>query len=138
MTKQKQVIVGAGAVVFHQDAVLLVKRATSPYIHQWTIPGGKIQFGETLKQAAEREIREETGIIIEAGEPIFTFEIIQDRTDQPLHYIVVDLDAHYVSGVPKANDDAAKAAWVSPEEFKKITVNQTTLALLKTKYNFPA
>ena len=137
MHKENQIKLGVGAVVIHQGQVLLVKRKTPPYAGQWAIPGGKVQFGESLKAAAEREILEETGIIIQAGEPIFSFEIIEQDQDGPsLHYVVVDLEAHYESGEPLANDDAAEAAWFDATSIQKIDLNPITQKLLASKYNF--
>ena len=130
---------GVGAVVFRNDAVLLIQRKSPPYQNQWCIPGGKIRLGETLKQAAEREILEETGVIICAGEPVYSFEVIDtDKNgDIRYHYIVVDLIADYVSGEPVGKDDALNAAWIDRQEFKKIDVNNTTRVLLKDKFQFP-
>ncbi len=135
-TKTPQV--GVGAVVFHQNQILLIKRGQPPNVNQWTIPGGRIEMGETLQQAAEREILEETGIIIKAGDPVFAFDLIQhddDNQDQ-LHYVIIDLAAKYLSGKPVANDDATEARWVSASELSELAVNETTLRLLKNHYEF--
>jgi ADP-ribose pyrophosphatase len=130
--------VGVGAVVFHQNRVLLIKRGQAPNKNQWAIPGGRIQLGETLQQAAEREILEETGIRIKAGKPVFSFDLIQHDDEQQCqwHYVVVDLDAEYLSGDPVAGDDAVEARWVSADELTELPVNETTLQLLKNHYQF--
>lgn len=130
--------VGVGAIVFHQNRVLLIKRGQAPNAGQWAIPGGRLKLGETLQQAAEREILEETGIHIKAGEPVFAFDLLQhDAHDQcQRHYVVVDLAAEYLSGEPTAGDDAAEARWVSAGELRELPVNETTLQLLKTRYQF--
>lgn len=129
---------GVGAIVFHQNRVLLVKRGQAPNAGQWAIPGGRIRLGETLQQAAEREILEETGVHIKAGEPVFAFDVIQqnEQADCQLHYVVVDLAAEYISGEPVAGDDAAEARWISAAELGSLQVNQITLQLLKSRYQF--
>jgi ADP-ribose pyrophosphatase len=137
MTEQKQARLGVGAVVIHQGQVLLVKRKTPPYAGQWAIPGGKVHYGESLKAAAEREVLEETGITIQAGEPIYSFEIIQRDSEGPhLHYVVIDLEASYLGGKPIARDDAAEAAWFDEAGLQKVDLNQITRELLVTKYQF--
>ena len=129
---------GIGAVVFHQDRVLLVKRKNPPAAGEWAIPGGKVRLGETLQQAAEREIREETGIEIRAGEPVYVFDLIQhdEQGECVTHYVIVDVEAEYLSGQPRAADDAADARWLSAEELKTLPVNETTRHLLRSHYNF--
>lgn len=124
-------VVAVGAIVFKDDCVLLVKRKNEPAKEQWAIPGGKVQFGETLKQAVEREILEETSIEIEAGQPSYVFEYINEH-----HYIIIDLDAKYIAGEPKANDDALEAKWISAKEIMQLNVADSSLKLLQQKYNF--
>lgn len=130
---------GVGAVVFHEDCVLLVKRNSPPAIHQWAIPGGKVNFGETLQAAAEREILEETGLTILAREPIYSFEVIEKNSlgELQYHYVVIDLEADYLSGLPQPADDVADAAWIDRKTLLKLDVNQYTRDLLKSKYDFP-
>jgi len=69
--------VAVGAVVIRAGSVLLVRRGKAPSDGQWAIPGGSVELGETLQQAAEREILEETGIRIRAGKPVYTFDLIE-------------------------------------------------------------
>lgn len=130
--------VGVGAVVFQNDTVLLVRRSQPPYAGQWAIPGGKVRGGESLQQAAEREILEETGIAIRAGEPIFTFDLIEKDTDGNLqwHYVVVDLLADYLDGEVCAGDDAGAAGWFSRDQLATLPVNPLTRELLQTRFNF--
>lgn len=129
--------VAVGAVVFRQDAVLLVKRGKPPAEGQWAIPGGSVGLGESLQAAAERETREETGLSIRAGAPVFTFETIErDPAGRVrFHYVVVDLAAELVGGEMQPGDDALDARWVSREEMEHLFVNAATLRLL-TRLSF--
>lgn len=131
-------VLAVGAVVFHQDRVLLVQRGNPPARGEWAIPGGRVRLGETLARAAEREIEEETNVIVSAGKPVFSFENIdRDRAGKiQFHYYIVDLEARYISGTPRAGDDAEKARWVSVEELGRNSVNRRTLDLLHTQYGF--
>lgn len=124
---------GIGAVVIHDGMVLLVLRGREPGKGYWAIPGGSIEIGERLQAAAEREILEETGIVIRAGEPIHTFDFIEkDETGSVrFHYIIIDLAAEYISGKLAPADDADDARWISPEELASLPVTATTLELLK-------
>lgn len=132
-------VAGVGAVVFYNDAVLLVERKFPPFENQWCIPGGKVLLGETLQQAAEREILEETGVTIYAGEPVYSFDVIDKDNDNKIkyHYIVIDLIAEYVSGKPVGRDDAILADWVDREKFYKLDINKTTKDLLASRFQFP-
>ncbi|MBW1743354.1 MAG: NUDIX hydrolase [Deltaproteobacteria bacterium] len=89
-----------GAIVIKDNRVLLVKRSKPPGEGLWAIPGGRVELGETLQQAAEREIMEETGLTIKAKDPVYTFEVIEpDDAGRPrFHYVIVDLMADYVKG----------------------------------------
>jgi 8-oxo-dGTP diphosphatase len=131
--------VAVGAVVFNHDRVLLVRRGFPPAKGKWAIPGGSVELAETLQQAAEREILEETGIIIRAGEPIFTFDVI-DYDDQErirFHYVIVDLAAEVVGGELKPGGDALDARWVAGDDLGDLEVSGPTLELLKRRFGFP-
>ena len=130
--------VAVGAVVFKEECVLLVRRGQPPAEDLWAIPGGSVEIGETLQEAAEREILEETGIEIRAAKPIYTFDVI-DRDEAGkvrFHYVIIDLAANYVMGEPSPGDDAVEARWVSAQEIDGLEVSPATLKLLKTKFGF--
>jgi 8-oxo-dGTP diphosphatase len=130
--------VAVGAIVFNDNKVLLVRRARPPSQDLWAIPGGRVEIGETLQEAAEREILEETGITIIAREPVYTFDYIdRDKSGRTrFHYVIVDLRADYVRGKPIAGDDAAEARWVSSKDISALKVSTKTLGLLKTRFDF--
>lgn len=130
--------VAVGAVVFKNNMVLLVRRSLPPSRDLWAIPGGKVEIGETLQEAAEREILEETGIIIKAREPVFSFDHIEwdESSRARFHYVIIDLTADYIEGEPRAGDDAAEARWVSSDEIATLKISSKTLRLLRTRFNF--
>ncbi|MEE4608548.1 MAG: NUDIX hydrolase [Desulfobacteraceae bacterium] len=107
--------VAVGAVVVRERQVLLVRRGKAPARGLWAIPGGSVRLGESLRQAAERELLEETGLTIRAGEPVLTFESIHRDDDGRVrfHYVIVDLAAEYVAGAVRSADDATDARWFS-------------------------
>ena len=130
--------IGVGAVVFRENKVLLVKRNKPPGKGLWAIPGGRLELGETLQEAAEREVREETGVIIRARNPAYTFEVIE-RDNQGcirFHYVIVDLLADYISGDPHPESDVSEARWIDPHELDELPVSKSTQTLLKQKISF--
>ncbi len=130
--------VGVGAVVFRDDAVLLVRRKQPPSAGEWAIPGGKVELGESLQQAAEREIREETGIHIRALDPVYAFDLIErDEVGKiKWHYVIVDLIADDLGGDIKAASDASEARWVTTDELPDIDLNQASRFLLEEVLGF--
>ena len=132
--------VGVGAVVLREGRVLLVRRGAAPALGLWAIPGGGLGLGETLQQGAEREILEETGIVIRAGVPVFTCDSFERDEEGRFrfHYVIVDMAADYVSGEVKAADDALEARWISPAEIPDIPATKTTLKLLRQIGFIPA
>jgi 8-oxo-dGTP diphosphatase len=124
--------VGVGAVVLRDGRVLLVRRGVAPAHGLWAIPGGGLELGESLQEGAEREIFEETGITIRAGEPVFTCDVCHrdDEGRVRFHYVIVDLAAEYVSGEVKGGDDALEARWISPAELQGLSATKSTLTLL--------
>lgn len=131
-------VLAVGAVVMRKSKVLLVRRAQPPNAGLWAIPGGAIELGESLQGAAERELREETSIIIRAGEPIYTFDFIdRDANGQVrYHYVIIDVVGQYLGGEPKARSDALEARWISATDLEALRVSEHTLALLHRQLEF--
>jgi ADP-ribose pyrophosphatase YjhB (NUDIX family) len=114
-------IVGVGAVAIDQGRVLLVKRGTAPLKDEWSLPGGVVELGETLRAAAEREAREETGLIVQAGEVIEVLDrIIPGKNGAPqYHYVLVDFLCTVEGGELCAGGDAADVCWATESELDK-------------------
>lgn len=109
--------------------VLLIRRGKEPQYGRWMVPGGTLEWGETLEEAAVREVREETGIEIE----IETFvEIIEAITpgDLGFHFVIMDYAAHERSGVLAAGSDALDAVWVSAEAQDDYDLSEELLAVI--------
>jgi len=128
--------VAVGAVVIHHHKILLVKRKNDPGKGLWAIPGGSVKLGETLQRAVEREIREETGLIIKAKDPIYTFDVIERENRKiRFHYVIVDLMADFISGKLQPSDDALDAQWFRPREIQDFEVSERTKDFLR-KFGF--
>ncbi|MBO9423901.1 NUDIX hydrolase [Labrenzia sp. R4_1] len=107
------------SVLCHKDgSALLIKRGKPPYKDHWSLPGGKVEFGETLAEAAARELREETELTAELAGPVEVFDSIQrDETGNILsHFVLAVFVAANPSGTVKAGDDATAAEWVALED----------------------
>jgi len=130
---RRRPIPAVGVVVFHDDRVLLVRRGRAPSRGLWAVPGGAVELGETLREAAEREVREETGVIVKARDFVHAFDAITRRADGEVehHYVVVDLLADYVGGEPTAGDDALEAAWIRVDEVDALPVSEETARLVR-------
>ena len=129
-------IVGVGAVIVEKRAgelsVLLVKRGAPPLLGEWSLPGGVVELGETLRAAAEREAREETGLVVEAGEVLEVFDrIIPGEGGRPqFHYVLVDFLCSVCSGELRAGGDAAEVAWASEGELPRYNLEAPAMHVI--------
>ena len=128
----KRPIAGVGVVVFRNEEVLLVKRKKAPYKGQWSIPGGKQQLGETVTQAARRELMEETGVEVNELTLIDVIDImVPDEEGEILyHYIVVDYRAYWMSGECSPGDDAQDVQWFNLNKLGSISLLDKTRKII--------
>ncbi len=125
-------IPGIGVIVFDGDAVLLVQRGKPPRIGAWALPGGAIELGETIQDAARREIREECGIEINLRGVVDAVDIFWRDGEQRLqyHYIIVELAADYAGGNLHAASDVMDARWLQPTELREYDLTKDTLRVI--------
>ena len=130
MEQHETIRIGVGAVVFRDDQVLLVKRGKAPMLGLWSIPGGGLEYGETIKDGVIREVREETSCEIKITGLIDVFEAIRPGEPHVPHTVMIDYAAEWVSGEPFAGDDAAEAEFVAIDEaLKRLSWDETRRAL---------
>ncbi|MFZ0392725.1 MAG: NUDIX hydrolase [Terracidiphilus sp.] len=111
-------LVGVGAVIVEGGRVLLVRRGTEPLRGRWSIPGGLIEVGETLREAVVREAREETGLEVEPVELVELLDRIHRQGERVrYHYVIADYLCRVTGGTLKAASDADEARWVERAEW---------------------
>jgi 8-oxo-dGTP diphosphatase len=125
-------LVGVGAIIIEGDRVVLVKRGHAPLIGEWSIPGGMLEVGETLRQAAVREVLEETGLHVEVGELLGVFDrIVRDADERTLyHYVLIDFLCRRIAGEPQPACDAAEARWFTRGEIGELSLVKETAEVI--------
>ena len=127
-----QPVVGVGAVIVRRDRALIVRRAHEPRKGEWSLPGGHLHLGESLADAARREVKEETGLDVELGPIIETFDRVH-RDDEGrirYHFVIVDFVCWSNAGEAVAGSDAEDVAWVTAEEIDGYGVNAHAKAVI--------
>lgn len=125
--------VGVGAVILHEDKVLLVRRGKSPSFGKWSLPGGLVELGETTAEAIAREIIEECGIKIRVVDVagVITRVVRDDDSRIRYHYVLVDYLAYPDSTDVVAGSDAAEARWFEIERVVELDTTQGLLDMIR-------
>jgi 8-oxo-dGTP diphosphatase len=126
-------IVGVGAVMVRNAQVLLIQRGNEPNRGRWSIPGGVLELGETLAEAAAREVREECGLEIEPQGVLSTFDMIErDELGRVrYHYVLIDVAARYVGGEATAGTDALGVRWAGAAELDCLDIVPRLVPVLR-------
>lgn len=130
-------IVGVGAVIVQKGRVLLVKRGAPPLLGEWSLPGGVVEIGETLRAAAQREALEETGLQVETGEVLEVLDRIipGENGRAQYHYVLIDFLCHVTGGELRVGGDAADAAWAAEQDLAKFKLEKPALDVVRHAFS---
>lgn len=130
-------LVGVGAIIIQDDRVVLVKRAHPPIQGQWSIPGGVLEVGELVREAAIREAREETGLTVEPADLLGVYDRILRNQEQRVqyHYVLVDFLCRPVGGELQAASDAAEVRWFKREELRALKLAEDTQDVIEKGFD---
>ena len=125
--------VGVGAVILHDDQVLLVRRGQSPSFGKWSLPGGLVEVGESIREAVQREIAEECGIKIRVVDVAGVIDrVVRDDAGRVrYHYVLVDYLAYPESMDVVAGSDAGDAQWFEIERVAELDTTQGLLDMIR-------
>jgi 8-oxo-dGTP diphosphatase len=125
-------VIGVGGVVIADGRALLIRRGHAPLEGQWSIPGGKLEVGETIVEGIERELAEETGIEIRVLDLIEVFErILRDKEDRvQYHFVILDYLCELKGGNARAGGDVVDVAWASEGELSRFNLTAAVVRVL--------
>jgi ADP-ribose pyrophosphatase YjhB (NUDIX family) len=126
-------IVGVGGVIVQNGRVVLVRRAKAPRMGEWSIPGGMLELGETLRDGVAREIAEETGLQVTSAAVLDVFDsIVTDPAGKTqYHYVLVDYLCSVTGGELRAASDVSEARWATLEEVISLVKREITVGVIR-------
>jgi 8-oxo-dGTP diphosphatase len=126
-------LVGVGAIIIENSRVVLVKRAHPPLLAEWSIPGGVLEVGELVREAAIREAREETGLTVEPLELLGVYDRVLRDPEQRVqyHYVLIDFLCRRVAGDLAAATDATEVQLFTREELPGMNLAEDTLDVIR-------
>ena len=130
-------IVGTGALILRDGKLLLVKRGAQPGFGKWSVPGGLVELGESVRDAMMREVKEEVGFDVEAVKLTDVADTITLDADGRVqyHFVVVNFVARIVGGELKTATDILEARWVPVDEVEKVDLTDSFRAFFEKHKN---
>ncbi len=129
--RERHPVPSVGAVIIDEGRILLVRRDRGAYAGAWAVPAGRQRRGETMVDAVRREVREETGLEVAVGDPVWIGDILDPGYPPEYHYTVVDYAAFVTGGELRAGSDAAEARWVELSEVRELHLTPTMEEMLE-------
>lgn len=129
-------VAAVGGVVLEGERVLLVKRALPPRQGEWSLPGGRLELGESLVDGVRREVKEETGLEVAVGPMVEVFDRVHrdDAGAIRYHFVIVDFLCRPIGGTLAAGDDASDVRWVAREGVAALGVNAFAAAVIEKAF----
>lgn len=126
-------LVGVGAIIIDAGRVLLVKRGHAPLQGEWSIPGGVLEVGETLRDAAIREAQEETCVTVKTAELLGVYDRVlrDEKGETRYHYVLIDFLCRQVAGEASAAGDADEVRWFTFAETEKLGLAEDTREVVR-------
>ncbi|HEY2906496.1 MAG TPA: NUDIX hydrolase [Vicinamibacterales bacterium] len=126
-------IVSVGAVVVDGDRVVLVKRGHEPLKGQWSLPGGVVELGETLREALAREVLEETGLDVAIGPVVEVLDRVQRTAEGRVeyHFVIIDYLCRARGGSLASATDADEARWVPVRDLEAFRPTASVTAVIR-------
>ncbi len=129
-----------GALILDGDRILLVERGKEPLKGWWSLPGGVLECGETLAAGIQREVFEETGLVIEPVTVLEIFErIMLDAEGRAeYHYVLIDYICRVTGGTLNAADDVSRVEWIHRAALSQYKITEGTLPVIEKAFDFVA
>lgn len=135
-TDPERPCLAVSAAIVRDGEVLVVRRARAPMQGLFTLPGGKVEGGETLTEAVQREVREETGLVIEVGGLAgYREAIVRDQADRvQRHFVILAFAARWLAGEPRPNEEIAEFRWLRPSALAGLPTTEGLAEIVATAF----
>lgn len=129
-------LVGVGAIIFRQGRILLIQRGREPAFGKWSLPGGLVELGESLRDAVRREVFEEVGVAVEVKELIIALDrVIHDENGRiEYHYVLLDYLCEWIQGEPRPASDVLDCAFVSMDALHTYSLTGGTEEVIRRAF----